>query len=210
MKKWFEWCAKKYHKDNGVEILGPDTDLVDAVNHWVEQQRVEFKENKAFPRDEYYSALLTQTYENLDLNQLHEWIFDSEFDRLYSETGRQLETPNLSTDFKRTVVQPSPIFRDIANITNAQMRLTIQRPGDMFPLHYDRKKEEKKVNGDVPAKRWLVMLEDQMPGQCLFFNNNSISWKKGHVIYWDHITVPHGSANFGFYPRKTLKITLAP
>ena len=58
------------------------------------------------------------------------------------------------------------------------------------------------------ALRFLIMLENSMPGQVMIFGSDVVaSWKKGDVIYWDWPTVVHSTVNTGFWDRPLLRIS---
>lgn len=63
-------------------------------------------------------------------------------------------------------------------------------------------------NDPRTALRFLIMLEDSMPGQLMLFGDKVISsWSKGDVIYWDWPTVAHSTINTGYWPRALLRIS---
>ena len=83
-------------------------------------------------------------------------------------------------------------------------------PGQMFPWHYDRFKSNVFTgvhDKENKVKRWLVMLDDQKPGQVFLMGDQYIEWKKGDVIAWQNVELPHGGGNFGYWPRFSLRIT---
>ena len=64
---------------------------------------------------------------------------------------------------------------------------------------------------DMPKlHRFLVAIDDWQPGQIMMFGHQSwTNWKRGDIITFDWVNVPHATANCSFFDRPILKITCA-
>jgi len=94
-------------------------------------------------------------------------------------------------------------------VSSIDVKLQIQMPGEMIAWHLDTKKERLFSAADDRSSihRYALFLDDQKPGQVWQINNDYVKWSKGDVLYWNHTTAPHGTANFGFYARPIMVIT---
>ena len=215
MRKWYEWVRNYVSQradgpDNKTDFIGANWfSETQCIRDWIEKN--EWKSNEYVIFDGVnYSKKVLQAFRSDELTEelVTEWVDDPEYQKLIREVGLgiNITTPlHLKTTFSDSI-QP------YVNINRAavDLRITMQPPGYMFPLHYDRPKFMDFNLGqdhDSSIQRWLIMLYDQQPGQCFFMNDQSISWKAGDSITWDHTMYPHGSANFGYYTRYSLMLT---
>jgi len=209
MKKLYEWM-RRYQDPNEDRHDFIERNLykqTKCVRQWLDQGTYTLSHFKPAFDAEYYADTLDQYYldQGLTRQQVKEWIQDPEYEILIKQVGLQVQTeapPKVIEMFQNSVHDVFPIHWD-----TAQILIHVQRPGDMFPLHYDRYKNCEFDAHGKSVQRWLIMLYDQQPGQCFFMNNHSISWKAGDVIGWDQVNYSHGSANFGFYPRFSIRLT---
>jgi hypothetical protein len=225
MKKWFEF-QEKFHKTNTLEKNKIDTSNLDNfVLLSIERQKIQpilnlakkrleknqLRECLIFESKGYFEFIKT-CYKNLteiDDNELKQWLEDPEYSRLMITAGTELVMDIQEKRFLK------PIIKSVSNYFNidwetAELKLYVQLPGQMFPLHYDAFKSNIYTgshNNEHKVKRWLIMLDDQMPGQCFLMGDTYMSWKQGDVIAWKNVELAHGSANFGYWPRFTLRIT---
>jgi hypothetical protein len=92
------------------------------------------------------------------------------------------------------------------------LKLHVSHPGQMFPLHFDRPQNvdfsQPQENKHFSHKRYFVFLKDQQPGQVFQVGNCFLRWKKGDVFDYDQKNDMHGGANFGYWPRFMLLITI--
>jgi hypothetical protein len=209
MKKWFEWQQKNQHVDSDSTsfIIDNVKDQCNIIMDWVLKNSDKFVETHFYGQNNYTEKLL-KSYPELSHDEVEQWILDSQFDFLLKETAKfeEIKVPwDVFLDFSNQC-------KDLFSIdkTGSEIIVTKQKPGQTSPIHYDRKKysdygldDQREKN----IKRWLIMLEDQHPGQCFLMNNTYLSWKQGDVISWENTELPHGAANFGFYDRYTLRIT---
>jgi hypothetical protein len=213
MRKWYEWMAQHQGSNSAPVdnfVVGNIHDQTQCLRAWLDTGKWEIEnQGPAFNADHYVSTL-SPDYKKLglDFDTVRNWVDDPEYARLIKESGQSVYISLPYPVRKKFIQQAQDSFP--VNWDTAQIAVMLQRPGDMFPLHFDRKKswefdldsaQEKKI------QRWLVMLYDQQPGQCLFMNNRNVSWRSGDIIGWDQTNLGHGSANFGYYPRFSVRIT---
>ena len=212
MRRWFEWMSQ--HQDDGdkkTEFVWKNLHQeTESIRHWLSKGDWEYWfDGPAFDGKKYIKTISTD-YEKfgIDLATISEWIDDPEYDRLMKQTGTMsiIAIPGM---LRKIFVQQ---VRDIFPIDwdTAQIDIMAQRPGEMFPLHYDRFKNQEfdlAIEQEQEIQRWVIMLDDQQPGQCFFMNDKNIEWKSGDVISWNQTNFSHGSANFGYHTRLSVRIT---
>lgn len=103
-----------------------------------------------------------------------------------------------------------PIFEQMARmigLDNAESRVHVQWPGQVFIKHIDKLEKWAPDNPDSVA-RFMIMLTDWEQGHFNSYGNYIHQfWKAGdiHTFEWKH--VPHSSANAGHTPRVSLLTT---
>lgn len=84
------------------------------------------------------------------------------------------------------------------------------KPGQYLPLHSDLYKKWTSVNGikdPNEIQRYIVMLEDRVPGQILEIGNKTISqWKQGDYFGWQG-PEQHAVYNFSNKDRFAVQVT---
>lgn len=102
---------------------------------------------------------------------------------------------------------------DVFGLEKTHVNLHIQQPGQQMVIHIDsgsssRYKELSQKELKEKIIRLFVFLEDWKPGQVVLMGaSHIVRWKKGQVLWFDWYNVPHGTANFGHYPRAMLCVT---
>ena len=139
----------------------------------------------------------------LDENVVREWIDDEDYQELINDV------------YLNFLVLPERISAVITAFILKRLHFNVrsvsciaQRPGQMSPLHYDRKKISFNSLGqptDEKIKRYILFLEDQQQGQVFEIADNNITWKRGDVFHLPK-EFPHGSANFGYHTRHAIII----
>ena len=209
MKKWYEWMRKHHDpEDASAEFLYKNLNKETAcLREWIDRNDYHvFHEAPCF-QGKQYAESLDDYYlnQNLSREQVAEWIDDPEYARLIKDSGMQvMAVPPKDTEkqFRDSIRDIFPIDWDTAHIV-----IQVQRPGDMFPLHYDRFKNQVFTADQGIVQRWVIMIYDQQPGQCFFMNDCNVPWKAGDVISWNQTNYSHGSANFGYQPRFSVRLT---
>jgi len=212
MKKWFEYQESTHKKtdavlqDNFIEFN--IAKAVEPIRQWTLKKNLQIEKNDVCFNKQMYIDEIVKSYPNstLDKKTIESWILDPEFNNLMDIAGKRIRifTNDDELNFIKKILEP---FFQIDWYT-AQINVNVQAPGQMFTLHYDRYKSWE--FGDTKenlVQRWLIMLDDQKPGQCFFMDQTSVNWKKGDVIGWTQVLLPHGSANFGYWPRFNIRLT---
>jgi len=91
---------------------------------------------------------------------------------------------------------------DYLELTDYDIRLQIQMPGQMLSYHHDLKVGPGQVN-----TKYLLALTDWEPGHVFIFGNYYWKWKSGDIIRIKTLGIPHGTANFSYTPRYLCAIT---
>ena len=225
MKHWFEF-QDKFHKSKISESKKINDDdpenfvlfsipsesiktILDIAKVLLEKGKMD--ENVVFPSDGY-SEFIKVCYNNIvEINEkkLQEWLEDPAYDSLMKVAGKEFALVVENHKFRKKIIQCVSKYFSI-NWEKADVKLYAQMPGQMFPLHYDGFKSNLFTGShdkENKVKRWLIMLEDQKLGQSFQMGEKFLHWKQGDVIAWKNVELPHGSGNFGYWPRFTLRIT---
>lgn len=161
-------------------------------------------DGRRYPLDEKYRDL------GMTPELLQEWVDDPEYHALTVVAGKTTHVDVPDFVLKKFISQARNEIPVDWDDKDTEIMLMVQYPGQMFPLHYDRFKS---IDYDIDksqersVQRWMVMIYDQQPGQCFFMENQSLSWRAGDVLTWEQTYFHHGSANFGYWPKWSLRIT---
>ena len=209
MKKWFEWQQQNFHPGENPEpyVYCNLHEETQCIRDWIASKLVGVRpqseqHNWNPPSKHYILSMKEQAIRegwNVDLDKIEEWIADPEYAEYFNKTWRHdiVGVPDFITNkFIKNARDKFGINWDTAEIV-----LTINRPGDMFPLHFDN------FTSYEASSRWIIMLYDQQPGQCFMANNEYVSWRSGDTVGWNRTNYSHGSANFGYHDRYSLRIT---
>jgi len=94
---------------------------------------------------------------------------------------------------------------DFLGLEKRKQAFHIQYPGEMLNLHVDKQYE---VDDDpTRVARFFIFLEDWKPGHFLQMGTSFVQWKKGDIINFDWMNMPHSSANAGWEPRCLIQVT---
>ena len=89
-----------------------------------------------------------------------------------------------------------------------QTRVHVQVPGQTWTAHVDRLQ---KWSVDEPISnifRFMIFLHDYEFGHFVQYGNEILTkYRAGEIYTWDHVNVPHCTANAGVTPRSTMVIT---
>ena len=109
-----------------------------------------------------------------------------------------------TNEFTETV---KSYFPNLKHIGIAIHRLV---PGNYLPVHQDKYgfySKKYNVTDLNNIKRYVIFLEDSVPGHMLVVNNDCFTnWKSGNVKSWQGET-PHSAINLGMHNRYTLQVT---
>ena len=81
----------------------------------------------------------------------------------------------------------------------------IQYPGELLSLHVDKQYEV--ADDYTKVARFFIFLEDWKPGQFLQMGTSFVQWRKGDILNFDWVNIPHASANAGWDPRCLIQVT---
>ena len=157
-----------------------------------------------FHRDEQNVNQISKAY-NIPIEEVKKWVHDDRYKNLVEQKMTSIALP--ADLLKKSYDVCSTLFNLREDLVVA---FWTQRPGQMAPLHYDRKKhvyfnvDQSKAD---KIKRYIVFLDDQKEGQVFYMAGHNVSWKAGDVLSWNQIYYQHGSANFGYEERPNLLIT---
>lgn len=98
---------------------------------------------------------------------------------------------------------------DLFALDNCMTRIHVQKPGEMWPLHFDALDTIAfNVANPEQIMRLTINLSDWQPGHFWSVGNYIWQdWRAGDVTVIDHINVPHCTANTSHEARVTLQIT---
>jgi hypothetical protein len=221
MLKWFNYLRDRVDpKDDNKDFIQNNLHAeTQCFRDWIS----EYNPTPTTPRRQLFNKVyhLQQLIDDnpnidVDIDTLTEWWSDERYQFMMEVSGIQdylEDIPKLVIDqFRAKTEHLFPV-----DWNSAKIIITIQQPGTVFPLHYDKNKNARYGLNDAGygtvsesesmISRWLIMLDDQQPGQCFYMNNHNIQWRAGDVIGWDHLSYHHGGANFGFWPRYNINFT---
>jgi hypothetical protein len=209
MKEWFNWIQQYQGGGTAPDsfIWGNISQHITEIQKWIKTADLTTTRKPGFDRKKGVE-FLWNTYKDTGLVRatVEKWFADPAYNKLFEESGT-IDIVDVPDEIK---IQIRSQLQDIFHIDwdTAQIEIYSQNPGDIYPLHYDRITND--LYGASTANsvgRWLIMLDDQQPGQCFFINNQSISWQAGDVLEWKLYKFSHGGANFGYDPRYVIKLT---
>jgi len=208
MKKWFEFqesIQKNLQNETTSFIEQNIAHEMDYFNKWVYSNKENWKLKPCFGSDAYVDHILASyDHKDLDKDTLTEWIKDPEYNFIMRVSGREYEIKlNENEEKFKNILKP--YFK--IDWETASMEIFVQAPGQCFPLHYDIYKKNMFKIEEEKVHRYIIMLDDQKPGQVFLMGDQYIEWKKGDVIAWKQTTLLNGTANFGYWDRAKIRIT---
>lgn len=226
MKKWFEYQIKNQRTRDyklgsaSQSVANIALEMATVFEHVLTiypTPQVTRRTEKVFSKECAYTNSLAANVSEIDHTTLDQWIYDPDFKELLDRQSHEVVYFHESHDREQIV----RTFCEAMRITYADLKdglgsvkLHVQHPGQMFALHFDRPqhKEFEHRQADLnhrPAHtRFLLFMQDQVPGQVFQMDHDFISWQKGDVFSWDARNTMHGSCNFGFWPRFMMMFTL--
>jgi hypothetical protein len=224
MKKWFEYLEKNYKDPEytpGSSAL-PIANVYSEMHHLFEYIKDIYETTQVtrhvssnFSQKNGY--IDTLTIPNLDQSTLEQWIYDPEFDDLLNLPSHETVYFHQEQDYNTlvdTFAQAMGFENFVKKKDLGAVKLHVQHPGQVFPLHFDRP-QYKDFGMDIENlkqppvhQRFLVFMEDIRPGQLFQMDHVTLSWKAGDVFTWDARNTMHGSANVGYWKRWMMMYTL--
>lgn len=216
MLDWYQWQAQ-HHGVSDVDyvpsgqqfIIGNFYEETAPFRQMIESNDYTEEANRPCMGDLYVMSI-AKNYrdQGISLRQLRTWFDDPRYQLLMKTAGTQSRIV-YDDDLRKNFIESVGDRLGIDWSTVKDFFLNVQNPGEMFPWHRDRMRSQDYADGgEDQIKRVLIMLYDQRPGQVFFMGGHHITWRAGDVIGWQHDDfTPHGSANFGFWPRYSIRIT---
>lgn len=226
MKQWFEYQLQHQRQQDYAPNSSSHavTNIASQMQKEIEHvlaiyatSRVTSHIEKVFSKDFSYTDSLAPNVSDIDQATLDQWIYDPAYKDLLDRPSHEVVYFHETHD--RTQLLQS--FCDAMDISQVglkdglgSVKLHVQHPGQIFALHFDRPQHHEferrhTVLVDQPAHtRFLVFMQDQMPGQIFLMDDRTISWQRGDVFTWDARNTMHGSCNLGYWPRFMLMFTL--
>jgi hypothetical protein len=122
-----------------------------------------------------------------------------------------LSTPIINKTSRTEEIGPkiTALFNAFKLTAPVTYSVHVQKFGQVFPYHVDVfHRREWKDSPQDKIIRIQVMLNDWSPGQVLGYGNSVYThWKAGEFHTFDHVNVPHWTANANYQPRVSLLIT---
>jgi hypothetical protein len=137
----------------------------------------------------------------------------SELIKQYLNAGHTYDSLELFNYFEPNPM-PEAVYEQIVPhfsfLDNISVAVNLFKPGQFIPVHsdrYDRYAEIHNLTSVDNVVRYVVMLEDGLPGQIMEINQVLVSyWKAGDCFGWPN-TVPHAFYNFSTANRYAMQIT---
>ena len=97
------------------------------------------------------------------------------------------------------------------NLKLVKSSLMCQMPGKVNPLHFDayvQLRKDFKLNESEfeNIRRYIIFLEDKLPGQFFCFGETDIRWEKNDIYTWES-GIYHATANSSFEKRVIINVT---
>ena len=137
----------------------------------------------------------------------------AELIKQYLDAGHHRESVELYNYFEPNPM-PDSVYQHIVPhfnyLENVGVAVNLFKPGQFVPCHsdrYDRYKELHGLKSIEPIVRYVVMLEDGIPGQIMEIDKELYSyWRAGDVFGWSN-TISHAFYNFSTQDRYAKQIT---
>ena len=128
-----------------------------------------------------------------------------EFNTEVAKTTTETPKTHFLYEIPPVIQQVSDLFA----LDNCMARIHVQKPGEMWPLHFDALDTIAFNVSDVDQiMRLTINLSDWQPGHFWSVGNYIWqNWRAGDVTVIDHINVPHCTANTSHEARVTLQLT---
>lgn len=223
MKKWVEYQLQTqvrnfnwedlYHKaTNFSDVLGPAFERIARGYH---DKTLVAEFDNVFLREDHIKRTAASTGGEVSENEYRSW--QNEYWKLMSGHGHSYIN-DFGSDMEfiyKTVAERLKLKPETVRI-----RIQVEEPGQYFVVHIDRHRykvwdmEEEvryeKVKEQHSHNIYITFLEDQQLGQMFHFGNESLKWKSGDTYTWEHQSVPHYTANVGYWTNLVMVTTGEP
>jgi hypothetical protein len=217
MRQWYEYQMQHIVKDDFLfdEFL-PITNILNQSKHmfdFLKKEYIECKnsndkkliQGRSLVGHNGYAQYLKNYYNDSYIEKnIESWCADPDYQQL-------MTLPSIDViDIKEHYSDIGQHFCQLLNreYNNSKVRLQVQPPGYVSPLHIDTQKSlnpEKigrfNLDDTMDYDRFLIFFDDWQTGQVVQMNTQFIQWKAGDVYSWALRDVPHALANIGYYNR---------
>ena len=223
MKKWveyqlktqvrnFDWENRFWHRGNLFSELG---DVFSRIVKGFEDKTVPSVYENVFLREDHIKRTAASTGTDVSENEYRSWL--NEYHQLMAGHGH-----HYINDFGKDSELLKNTFAKKFNLKpeTVRMRVQVEEPGKYFVVHIDRHRyrvwdNEPEVRYDkVKAQHshniYVTFLQDQQLGQMFQLGTKTIEWKAGDTFAWEHQSVPHCTANAGYWTNYILVTTGDP
>lgn len=223
MKKWleyqfrrqirnFDWHRLVWQVDNVYAELGPAFERI-VERYESGQEKGEYK--NVFLREDHIKRTAASTGGEVTENEYRSYL--NEYHALMSGQGHHyIENFYEDQDLIRDVFADK---FDLEPDTVAQ-RIQVEEPGEYFVVHTDRNRYKKwdqesemryeRVREQQEHKIFITFLARQQLGQMFQFGFQTVQWQAGDTFTWEHQSVPHCTANVGYWTNYILVTTGMP
>lgn len=227
MLHWFEYQLKnqraadyqnKYVIDPICNISEAYRDTIHKIKDLYVSPRTTKKIETIFASksDYRYVDALAPNVSEVSKITLENWINDGRFTDLLNRPSHEVVLFHEPEDFDQILSEFCKVMgiKKYLHKGLNSVKLHVLHPGQMFPLHFDRPQNHDfnrgiaSIRHDFIHKRFFLFLDDQLPGQVLQIDHAYIRWKAGDVFDYDQKDDMHGGANFGYWPRHMLMVTV--
>jgi hypothetical protein len=212
MQKFYQWQLENqitdvsWQHDTGAACYSACANARENLSQWFAYLKKNLSNMRCLPvNTDAIFPMIVRDYPELPESLLREWFYGDDYmkdlrDRPWADNYV------IEDGIRRLLVKQSGIC-DLLGLVPDQTNVTLhlQRPGQIWPMHIDRKKSNE--FDSVNYTRYLIFFDDWQPGQILQMGTEFLKWKSGDVFGYFDQSVPHGSANFSHSDRFMLMVT---
>lgn len=223
MKKWVEYQLATQIRnsdwDNRYQLAGNlQQDLAPAfarIIEGVETKKLTAEFENVFLREDHIKRTAASTGGEVSENEYRSW--QNEYWELMSKHGHWYVN-DFGADrdlIYNTIAEKFKLKPDTVKI-----RLQIEKPGHYFIVHIDRHRYRvwnmdqevryEKVKEQHSHNIYITFLQDQQLGQMFGMGYGTLRWQAGDTYTWEHQSVPHYTANVGYWTNYILVTTGEP
>jgi len=224
MRKWLEYQFKKQVKNfNWNDLVWKQPNLADKLGPVFDQVIQDFESGKTytppynvFMREDHIKRTSASTGGEISENEYRSFL--NEYFELMAGQGHSYI--DSFGDNEETIRN---VFAETFNLQpdTVKFRVQVEVPGKYFVVHIDRNRYKvwdqesemryEKVKEQQTHKIFITFLKDQELGQVFGFGKQTLNdWKRGDTVTWEHQSVPHFTANVGYYNNYILVTTGIP
>jgi hypothetical protein len=223
MKKWleyqfknqiknFDWENRVWMVDNLAEPLGK---AFDDIREQFNSGKTATEYENVFMREDHIKRTAASTGGEVSENEYRSWL-NEYFDLMAGQRHHYInEFSGYEDIIRKTFAETFDLQPD-----TVKFRIQVEVPGRYFVVHTDRNRYKawdqesemryEKVVEQQQHKIFVTFMQDQELGQIFGFGKKTINWNCGDTVTWEHQSVPHYTANVGYYNNFMLVTTGMP